>query len=274
MPIDPKDFEFISTLVLKRSAIVLDKEKTYLVESRLQPIARQNGLSSISDLVNKLRSAPTRELIQQVVEAMTTNETSFFRDVNPFDALKQVVLPDLLTKRAAEKKINIWCGASSTGQEPYTIAMVLSEFFATKPDWKYHILSTDLSTEVLEKARSGVYTQLEVNRGLPASYLVKYFQRQGNSWHVKDCLKKVCDFRQLNLIDTSWCIPTVDIVFMRNVLIYFDVPTKKNIFKKIRQVLKPDGFLFLGGAETTMNLDDSFERVPFERSSCYKLKKN
>lgn len=274
MPLDTKDFEYVSTLVLKRSAIVLEPEKNYLVESRLQPIARQLGLSTVADLVTKLRTGVNRDLTQQVVEAMTTNETSFFRDVNPFDAFKKVVLPDMFQKRAAEKRLHIWCGASSTGQEPYTIAMILKDFFATHPDWKLSIVATDLSTEVLEKARSGIYTQLEVNRGLPASNLVKYFQRQGTGWQVKEELRKLIDFRQLNLIDPSWGIMNADIVFLRNVLIYFDVPTKKSIMKKIRQVLKPDGYFFLGGAETTMNLDDAFERISFERSGCYKIKKS
>ena len=273
VPLDSADFDFVSSLVLKRSAIVLEPEKNYLVESRLLPLARREGFPSIPALVAKMRSSIHGELHQKVVEAMTTNETSFFRDLNPFEALRKVVLPDIFQKRLGEKKLQIWCGASSTGQEPYTIAMILREHFAMYQDWKINMVATDLSTDVLAKAREGCYSQLEVNRGLPAPLLVKYFERQGTEWRIKGDVRKIIDFRQLNLIDPSYAVPAADIVFLRNVLIYFDVATKKSILQKIRKVLKPDGYLFLGGAETTMNLDDSFERVNFERSGCYRIRK-
>jgi len=271
--LDTTDFDFVSSLVLKRSGIVLEPEKSYLVESRLLPVARHEGLSSIAELVSRMRASSLNGLHQKVVEAMTTNETSFFRDLNPFEALRKVVLPDLFQRCAAERRIQIWCGASSTGQEPYTIAMVLREYFAAHSDWKISIIATDLSTDVLARAREGRYSQLEVNRGLPAPLLVKYFQRQGTEWKIKDEVRKLVEFRQLNLLDSAWGIPAADIVFLRNVLIYFDVSTKKTILRKIRQVLRADGCLFLGGAETTMNLDDSFERTTFERAGCYRLRK-
>lgn len=268
------DFDYVSSLVLKRSAIVLEPEKNYLVESRLSPIARQEGYASVAELVAELRSGPKDVLRSKVVEAMTTNETSFYRDLKPFEAFQKVVVPELLQARAKEKRLQIWCGASSTGQEPYTIGLVLKEHFGTYAHWQFPIIATDLSLNVLERARQGRYTQLEVNRGLPAPQLVKYFQRQGTEWQLKDEVRKLVEFRQLNLIDAAWGIGAVDVVFLRNVLIYFDVATKKEILRKIRQILRPDGFLFLGGAETTMNLDDHFERIPFERSGCYRLRKS
>jgi chemotaxis protein methyltransferase CheR len=273
VPLDPTDFEFVSSLVMKRSAIVLEPEKNYLVESRLLPLARREGLASVAELVARMRASSLNGLQQKVVEAMTTNETSFFRDLNPFEALRKAVLPELFQRRAAERRLQIWCGASSTGQEPYTIALVLREHFAAFADWKINIVATDLSTEILARACQARYSQLEVNRGLPAPLLVKYFQRQGTEWQLKEEVRRLVEFRQLNLIDPVWAIATSDIVFMRNVLIYFDVATKKNILKRIRQVLRPDGYLFLGGAETTMNLDGAFERVNFERSGCYRIQK-
>lgn len=273
MPLDSTDFEFVSNLVMRRSAIVLEPEKNYLVESRLLPLARREGLSSVAELVTRMRGSALNGLHQKVVEAMTTNETSFFRDVNPFEALRKVVLPDLYGRRASERRLQIWCGASSTGQEPYTLALILREHFASYSAWKTGIVATDLSTDVLARARQGRYSQLEVNRGLPAPLLIKYFQRQGTEWELKEEVRRLVEFRQLNLIDSAWGIGSVDIVFLRNVLIYFDVATKKSILQKIRQVLRPDGYLFLGGAETTMNLDDAFERITFERSGCYRLRK-
>jgi chemotaxis protein methyltransferase CheR len=272
VPLDPTDFEFVSSLVMKRSAIVLEPEKNYLVESRLLPLARREGLASVAELVARMRASSVNGLHQKVVEAMTTNETSFFRDLSPFEALRKAVLPELFQRRAAERRLQIWCGASSTGQEPYTIALVLREHFAAFADWKINIVATDLSTEILARACQARYSQLEVNRGLPAPLLVKYFQRQGTEWQLKEEVRRLVEFRQLNLIDPVWAIATSDIVFMRNVLIYFDVATKRTILKRIRQVLRPDGYLFLGGAETTINLDDAFERLDFERSGCYRLK--
>jgi chemotaxis protein methyltransferase CheR len=273
VPLDSMDFAFVSSLVLKRSAIVLEPEKNYLVESRLLPLARREGFASIGELVARMRANPLNGLHQKVVEAMTTNETSFFRDLNPFETLRKEVLPEMFQRRAAERRLQIWCGASSTGQEPYTIAMVLREHFAGNLNWKTTIVATDLSTDVLARARQGRYSQLEVNRGLPAPMLVKYFQRQGTEWELKEEVRRLVEFRQLNLIDPTWDIAGADIVFLRNVLIYFDVFTKKAILQKIRKVLRPDGYLFLGGAETTMNLDDAFERTAFERSGCYRIRR-
>jgi len=270
--LDTPDFEFVSTLVWKRSAIVLEPEKNYLVESRLLPVARREGLSSVAELVARMRAGSQNGLHETVVEAMTTNETSFFRDLNPFEALRKVVLPDLFQRRSDAGSLSIWCGAASTGQEPYTIALTLREHFPGYSDWRISIVASDLSGEVLAKARQGRYSQLEVNRGLPASLLIKYFDRQGTQWQVKEDVRRLVEFRQLNLIEPAWGLTAVDIVFLRNVLIYFDVPTKKSVLQKIRHVLRPDGYLFLGGAETTLNLDPSFDRISFERAGCYRLR--
>jgi chemotaxis protein methyltransferase CheR len=266
------DFEYVKNLVLKSAAIILETGKEYLVESRLAPLARQEGFASFAELIDQLRKRPFNGLHWKVIEAMTTNETSFFRDVHPFEALKKAILPELLTKRAHERSLHIWCAASSSGQEPYTVAMLLREYFPTLASWTIRFVASDISTEMLARSREGRYSQLEVNRGLPATLLVKYFQKQGTEWQIKEELRRMIEFQQVNLAEAwpSW--PRMDIILMRNVMIYFDVATKKTILNKIHQLLRPDGYLFLGGAETTMNLDDAFERVQFDRSGCYRLR--
>jgi chemotaxis protein methyltransferase CheR len=272
MPLNNADFDFICKLVRDRSAIVLDAGKEYLVESRLLPLARSEGCASLQDLVLRLRTQSTNGLQQKVIEAMTTNETSFFRDLHPFEALKKVLLPELMRKRERERRLNFWCGASSSGQEPYTIAILLREHFPTLANWSVQFLATDLSVEMVERARAGRYSQLEVNRGMPAPLLIKYFQRHGVEWRVKDELRKMVEFRPMNLVESWGAMPELDIIFLRNVLIYFDVPTKKAVLGKIRRVLRPDGYLFLGAAETTLNLDDGFERMQFDKAGCYRLR--
>jgi chemotaxis protein methyltransferase CheR len=273
MPISANDFDYIRKLVKERSAIVLDAGKEYLVESRLFPLLHQGGFASIEELIGKLRAQSFNCLHQKVIEAMTTNETSFFRDLHPFEALKQVVLPDLIKKRAVEKTLNLWCAASSSGQEPYSMVMLLRESFASLfASWAVKYIASDISQDMLFRCREGIYTQLEINRGLPAAYLVKYFQRMGMQWQIKEDLRKSIDFREINLANPWPNMPRMDIVMMRNVLIYFDVETKKNILGKVRQLLKPDGYLFLGAAETTLNLDEAFERVQFAQSGCYRLR--
>ena len=272
MSLSQADFEYIRALVLKRSAIVLENEKVYLAETRLQTLARKEGLESIGQLLTRLRAAPHDGLHQKVVEAMTTNETSFFRDIQPFEMLRHLVIPDLLKLREKERRLTVWCAASSTGQEPYSLVMMLREHFPALATWNVSIVASDLSTEVLEKARQGRYSQMEVNRGLSAALLVKYFTRQGVEWQLKDDIRRTIDFRMINLIESWPPLPPADIILIRNVLIYFDVATKKQILAKARKVMRPDGYLFLGGAETTLNIDDAFERVEFQRSGCYKLR--
>ncbi len=272
MTISAGEFEFIRKLVRERSAIVLEPGKEYLAESRLMPVARQEGCASLQDLVDRIRSDRSGGLERKVIEAMTTNETTFFRDVHPFEALRKRVLPELLAARAAERALNIWCGASSSGQEPYSIAMVLRERQAALTGWTVRMLASDLSREMLDRTREGRYSQLEVNRGLPAPMLVKWFQKEGTSWQVKPELRAMLELHEMNLAGTWPGFPPLDIVFMRNVLIYFDVETKQLILGRIRRLLRPDGWLFLGGAETTLNLDDGFERVMIDKATGYRLR--
>lgn len=272
MALTATDFDYIRKMIYEQSAIVLEPGKEYLVEARLQPLAQREGLATIQDLVIKMRADKFNGLQQKVVDAMTTNETSFFRDVHPFEVFKKVVIPDIMTKRANTKELNIWCGASSSGQEPYTLAMVLRDAFPSLLNWKITFIASDISQQMLTRSRNGMYSQLEINRGLPAAFLVKYFQRVGMEWQIKEDLRKLIDFRELNLC-TSWpSMPKMDVVFMRNVLIYFDVNTKKTILGKIRQTIKSDGYLFMGAAETTLNLDDSFVRTEYQQSGCYRLR--
>lgn len=272
MSLNSVDFDYICKFIRARSAIVLEAGKEYLVESRLLPVARGEGCTSLQDLVVRLRTQPSNGLHQKVIEAMTTNETSFFRDLHPFEALRKLLVPELIAKREKERTLNLWCAASSSGQEPYTVAMLLREHFPSLTNWTVRFLATDLSMEMVERARTGRFSQLEVNRGVPAPLLVKYFQRLGVEWQVKDELRRMVEFRQLNLIDSWPSLPEFDIIFIRNVLIYFDVPTKKAILAKVRRVLRPDGYLFLGAAETTLNIDEGFERLQFEKAGCYRLR--
>jgi chemotaxis protein methyltransferase CheR len=274
MAITANDFDYISKLVKERSAIVLEKGKEYLVESRLQPLAQKEGFESIEELVKKMVQDKSHPAHDKVIEAMTTNETSFFRDVHPFNTLKQYIVPELMEKRKATRSLNIWCGASSSGQEPYSVAMLLKENFPQLINWKVSYTATDISEEMLTRCREGYYSQLEINRGLPANMMVKYFERDGSQWRIKEDIRKFVDFKFLNLCENWPFMPQMDIVMLRNVLIYFDVDTKKNILAKIKKLLRPDGYLFLGAAETTLNLDDSFERMDFKQSGCYRIKQS
>ncbi|MBU0553259.1 protein-glutamate O-methyltransferase CheR [Myxococcota bacterium] len=263
------EFDFIRQFILERSGIALDANRMYLVESRLGPLARRRQLNGISEVVARLRAQRSGDLALAVVEAMTTNETSFFRDVHPFESLRTTLFPEIIQQKG---RVDLWCAACSTGQEPYSIAMVASESFPQLlSQKKLKILATDLSTEVLEKARSGRYSQLEVNRGLPAQLLVKYFKRQGRDWHISDRLKDAIEFQQTNLL-TVRVAQKMDIIFLRNVLIYFKEDNKRRVLTNIRQALRPGGYLFLGGAETILGLDAAFETVRIGRTLCYRLK--
>jgi chemotaxis protein methyltransferase CheR len=263
------DFDYIAQLVHRRSAIVLEPGKEYLAESRLEGIAREHGLASVGELVSHMRSG-TLDLGDAVVDAMTTNETSFFRDAHPFNALRDSVLPELIEARRVARTISIWCGATSSGQEPYSVAMLIREHFPELASWQVRIIATDISPSMLERTRQGRYSQLEVNRGLPAPMLVKYFTRDGMHWVVSEDLRRMVSAQYLNLNERWPVMPPFDLVLLRNVLIYFDVPTKQQILAKVRQALRPDGLLLLGGAETTMNLDANFERIPHGRSTWYR----
>jgi len=272
MSLTHSEFDYIRRLVLDKSAIVLEEDKEYLVESRLLPLARREGMASLGVLIRKLQSEPFHNLHQRAVEAMTTNETSFFRDLHPFETLRKTLLPQLINQRAAERELTIWCAACSSGQEPYSLAMLLRENFPQLANWKVRILATDLSSDILARAREGRYNQLEVNRGLPVALLVKYFQKRGSDWYLREEIRNMVTFQVVNLAGTWPFIPLLDIVMLRNVLIYFAVESKKEILAKVRRILKPDGYLFLGGSETTFGIDDAFERVQLDRTTCYRTR--
>lgn len=271
MSISGNDVDFVSQVVRQRSAIVLDRSKEYLIESRLQGLARDRGDASIADLVNKLRQQPNGPLRDQVVEAMTTNETSFFRDIHPFRALSDTILPELLVQRGRERSPSIWCAAASSGQEPYTIAMLIQELIGADPSWRVRLLATDIDTQMLNRTKEGIYNQFEVNRGMPAHLLVRYFARHGMNYQIDVRLRNMVETKFLNLAEPFPPMPQMDVVFLRNVLIYFDVETKKRILAEVKKVLRPDGYLFLGGAETTMNVDDQWIRSTIGRATVYRL---
>jgi chemotaxis protein methyltransferase CheR len=266
-----EDFAFIGKLLSKRSAVVLEPGKEYLVETRLAPVVRKLGVGSISDLVTRLRMPGSNGLVTQVVEALLTNETSFFRDVHPFESLRKTVIPDLMGRRRGERALTVWCCASSTGQEPYSLAMLLREHFPELQTWKVSLLATDLSCDALSRAREGKYNQIEINRGLPASLLVKYFRQHGTHWQLKEEIRSLVDFRELNLSEPWPYLPRMDLVLIRNVMIYFEVETKKAILGSLARLLKPDGYLLLGGAETTFNLHDAFRRVDQLKAGFFQL---
>jgi chemotaxis protein methyltransferase CheR len=268
--IAPADFTYVRDLVHRRSAIFLEAGKEYLVESRLLPIVQASGEQSLGRLVSRLRSSPEGSLHKQVVEAMTTNETSWFRDNHPFHALESAILPELLCRRANAPRLTIWSAAAASGQEAYSIAMVLQERLAADPTWNLRILATDLSEEMVRRTRAGRYSQLEVNRGLPAARLVRHFTRVGTEWQVNETLRRMVDARQLNLAAPFPPLPPVDVLFLRNVLIYFRVDDRRQIFGQVRRVLQPDGYLVLGGADTLP--DGAFERVPLDKTNIYRLR--
>jgi chemotaxis protein methyltransferase CheR len=269
-PISPGDYTFLQQYVYQQSGIVLDDNKHYLLESRLLPIVRQHKLTSIADLCDRLRSPQSPELKQQVIEAMTTNETLFFRDASPFDALRSEVLPRLIEQRSSMKTLRFWSAAASSGQEAYSLAMLLREIGLA--NWHIQILATDLSEQVLQRARAARYLQIEVNRGLPAPYLVKYFKHEGLEWQLKDEIRRMVQFQRFDLRDFPTGFGPFDVVFCRNVLIYFDLETKKKILRALRQTMHNDAHLVLGASETTLNLDDTFQRVPVGKAIFYKLK--
>lgn len=271
MGIATPQFEYLRKLVRDHAAIVIDPDKVYLAESRLANIAVETRCSSVNDLLHRLRAEPFHEMHGKVLDAMTNNETWFFRDLGPFQALEGVIVPELLCRRVTEKRLRFWSAAASSGQEAYSIAMMLHSRFDL-PAWEYSIRATDISNAILDRAKAGRYSQMEVNRGLPAAMLARYFHREGLSWCVSTEIKRMVDFGQLNLAQSWPSMPAFDVIFLRNVLIYLELDTRRQILARIRKVLRPDGFLFLGCAESTLNLDDSFERIQCENNAYYRLK--
>lgn len=261
----PEDFEFISALVKQRSGLVLTKDKAYLLESRLMPLARKRGLKGLEELIAQVRSRKEEPLIKEITEAMTTNESFFFRDIKPFDLFRANVLPELIQSRASKKSFRIWCAAASSGQEPYSIAMILREEAAKLAGWKVEIVGTDISTDILNKAKAGVYTQFEVQRGLPIQLLVKYFKKQDEFWAIDPSIRAMVQYKEYNLLEPLRSLGNFDVVFCRNVLIYFDQPTKAKVLDEIAGLMPDDGVLFLGGAETVLGISDKFKPMAGQR---------
>jgi chemotaxis protein methyltransferase CheR len=263
--VTPHDYEYLRNLLKVRSGLVLGADKHYLVESRLLPVARKAGVPDLAALVQKLKGAGAEALIVDVVEAMMTNETFFFRDRIPFDHFRDTIMPALLNARARERRIRIWCAAASTGQEPYTLAICLKEMGKTLAGWHVEIIATDISGEALEKARSGIYSQFEVQRGLPIMMLVKYFTQVGELWQLTPELRGMVQFKEHNLLHDYARLGVFDVVFCRNVLIYFDQQTKIDVIGRLARAIAPDGYLVLGAAETVVGLSEAFKPLADKR---------
>lgn len=253
-------FSALSTLLKSETAVVLESGKEYLVESRLTSLAHDEGFGSLGEMIDLVLRRSNPSLNQKVLLALTTNETSFFRDLSAFEFLKTSVLPDMIQNRISTKSLTIWSAACSTGQEPYSIAMSMAENFPELNQWNVRVMASDLNPKIVKKAAQGMYTSLEVNRGLPIQLLVKYFTQDSDTYHLRPEIKDKVSFFEQNLIGT-WPTTPVDILFMRNVLIYFDTETKRQIFEKVKTVLAPDGYLFLGVAETPYRITEGFKKV-------------
>lgn len=264
-------FDFIRQLVRRESSIVLDDGKTYLVTSRLSPLAREQGFESVAAFIAHLQSMPTSELHTLAAEAIATTETSFFRDHHPFAALRDEILPELVRRRGASRTLSIWSAACSSGQEPYSIAMILRDRFAQLEGWNLQLAASDISRRMIDRARQGLYTQLEINRGLPAPYLVRFFEQEEDRWLLRKDVRGLFRFFRQNLVEPWPIVAPVDILILRNVLIYFDVDTRRELLRRVRGLLRPDGYLLLGSAETTLNVDDLFTRVPIGRTVFYQV---
>jgi chemotaxis protein methyltransferase CheR len=267
---EEKEFGYVRDLIHRRAGLILESGKEYLVEYRLLPLARREGAESVSELIKRLRASAPCALHECVVEAMTTSETSFFRDLHPFLVFRDSILPALTRKR--RDSLMIWSAACATGQEPYTIAMIIKEHSAQLGDCKVRILASDISTEVLKRARAGRFSQLEVNRGLPAQLMVKYFRRDGDDWVIRPDIRTMVEFQQINLVHPFPVLPRMDAILLRNVLLYFDVATKRRILAAMRGQLKRDGFLLLGGTETALGIDENLERVTNDRGGWHRLR--
>jgi chemotaxis protein methyltransferase CheR len=270
MTLSAADFAFVSGLVRREASIVLGPGKEYLVEARLLPVARQAGARTVGEFLAGVQQRMDPAAVRDIVNALTTNETSWFRDREPFSALTESVLPELIKARAATRRLRIWSAACSSGQEPYSLAITLQQFLP--PGWTYEIVGTDISSEMISRAEAGAFSQVEVNRGLPANLLVHYFERAGVHWRISPTLRRNVSFQRMNLAAPLPRLAEFDIVFLRNILIYFDVETKRSVLRSVGKLMRPDGWLFLGAAETTIGIDDSFDRVAAGRTSAYRLR--
>jgi chemotaxis protein methyltransferase CheR len=268
----PANFDFVAKLVREQCGLILEPGKEYLVKSRLWPLAQKHHFAELDQLIERLRAGGASDLVTEVVEAMVTTETSFFRDIHPFETLRKIVLPELIQRRRNQRQLNIWCAATASGQEPYSIAILLQEYFPELAGWQINLSATDISHEMLARSRTGRYSQIEVNRGLPTQLLLKWFRQEGAIWQLDDRVRQAVRFSHLNLAQPWPAMPTWDLVFLRNVMIYFDNDLKRSILERVARLLGPAGYLVLGGAETTLNLSDSFARVETLKSGFYQLK--
>lgn len=255
-----QDFEFLAKLLKEKSGLMLTPDKVYLLESRLTPLSRKRGMDSLDALVQKMRASHDADLIKDVTEAMTTNESFFFRDNTPFDIFKNQVLP-AMEKARPNKRLRIWCAAASTGQEPYSLAILLKDNWAKWKDWNIEIVGTDICTQVLEKAKAGTYSQFEVQRGLPIQTLIKHFKQDGDVWRLNEDVRRMVTYRPFNLLGSFAALGSFDIIYCRNVLIYFDQPTKKEVLERMQSTLAKDGTLFLGAAETVLGITDKLRPI-------------
>ncbi len=268
----PDDFLYVCELIKEEAAIVLEAGKEYLVETRLAPLAKAEGFHSLGDLVSNLRYHAPPQLVKKVVNAMTTNETSFYRDVHPFKALQTQTLPELGESRASTRALHNWSAACSTGQEVYSIQMMLKDHFPQLATWHNYVLATDICTDVLDKARAGTFRQIEINRGLPAPQLMRHFTQQAGEWVIKEELRKTIEFREMNLAGLWPPLPQMDLILLRNVMIYFNNDTKKAILSKVAKILRPNGYLLLGASETTWGSEELFERLVVGNTTVFKRK--
>jgi chemotaxis protein methyltransferase CheR len=259
------DYEYLCRMLKERSGFVLAPEKQYLVDNRLTPVARRHGCATVSELIQRMRGPASERLRIEIIEAMMNNESFFFRDKVPFDLVREVVVPELLQKRAQTRRIRVWCAACSTGQEPYSLAMLIHEI-ARPSGWQFDIVASDIAGDALERAKASVYTQFEVQRGLPIQLLVKYFEQISDQWRLVEKIRNMVQFRQINLLSDFSMLGTFDLVLLRNVLIYFDHATKLDVLSRIRAVTATDGYLVLGAAETMVGLGEGFAPIPEKRS--------
>ncbi|PPR68424.1 MAG: Chemotaxis protein methyltransferase Cher2 [Alphaproteobacteria bacterium MarineAlpha3_Bin1] len=270
MRLTQNEYSFIQQLVEERSGIVLDNGKQTMVEQHLKPVCEENGIQELAALIHELKMSPHSRFHNLVVESVTTHETGFFRDMPAFKALKTEVLPGLLAKRQADRTLNLWSAGCSSGQEPYSVALLLQDNFPELRDWTVRFVATDISPKILKRAREGKYNQLEVNRGLPAPMLLKNFSKAGLEWQLRPEIRSRVEFRELNLIDPWPPFPKMDIIFLRNVLVYFQSEAKRAILAKIAEQLRPDGFMFMGTAEMPMTADNVFKKMDIPRAGCFR----
>jgi chemotaxis protein methyltransferase CheR len=271
--VTPSGYAYLQRLLVEATGIVLDAGKEYLVEARLHALMQSEGFSSVGSLLDALRlDEKPGSLHRRAVEAMLNGETSFFRDHYPFEALRTTILPDLMAKRASARTLNFWCAAVASGQEAYSLAMLLLEQVPSLRDWNLTLLATDVSESMLQRARAGAYRQIEVNRGLPAPYLVKYFERAGEEYRVKERVRQMVRFSQLNLVGPWPALPPLDVILMRNVLLYFSSETRRTIMQSVLKSLRSDGTMIVGGGETSLALDRTFEPVRIGKAVCYRIR--